>query len=63
MITVEVDRTKCMGAGNCAFHAPETFDLDEELRVVVIGAGTDADALRRAAEGCPTGAIALRQRQ
>ncbi len=57
---VAVDRDRCMGSGNCAFHAPGTFDLDDDLKAVVVdAAGDPADALARAVEGCPTAAITV----
>jgi ferredoxin len=55
---ITIDREKCMGSGNCSFMAPGTFDLDDDLKAVVIdpdGDGPDAVAL--AADGCPTKAI------
>ena len=49
-----------MGSGSCQFHAPHTFDLDSECRVIVIdGQGDSLQAIRNAAEGCPTRAIAV----
>jgi ferredoxin len=41
-LEVRVDRDLCMGSGSCAFHAPETFDLDDDMKVLVL-AGRDAD--------------------
>ena len=59
-LQIIVDREKCMGSGNCSFHAPAVFDLDDELKVVVLDpAGDPDDAIRLAAEGCPTGAITV----
>lgn len=55
---IEIVPGRCMGSGNCAFHAPGTFDLGDDLLVVVIDpAGDDDEAIARAAEGCPTNAI------
>ena len=49
-----------MGSGSCQFHAPHTFDLDTECRVIVIDEqGDPLQAIRNAAEGCPTRAIAV----
>ena len=59
-LQIIVDREKCMGSGNCSFHAPAVFDLDDELKVVVLDPAGDPDeAIRLAAEGCPTGAITV----
>jgi len=55
-----VDRGKCMGSGNCSFHAPHTFDLDDQMKVVVMDPdGDSADAVANAVEGCPTKAISI----
>jgi ferredoxin len=63
-LRIEVDRDRCIGSGNCSFYAPATFDLDDELKVMVLsGAETgEADAegdVRAAAEGCPVKAILI----
>jgi ferredoxin len=57
---IVVDRERCIGSGNCCFYAPNTFDLDDELKSVVIDPGGDASAdVRAAVEGCPVNAISL----
>ena len=57
---VEVDRDRCLGAGQCSFLAPETFDIDDDMKVVVLEGGGDADdAIRAAAEACPNRVITL----
>jgi ferredoxin len=59
-LRIGIDREACMGSGNCAFHAPNTFDLDADLKAVVVDpAGDDEDLIRLAADGCPTRAISL----
>ena len=59
-MTIVVHREKCMGSGNCAFFAPETFDLDDDMKVVVTDpAGNSDDDIRAAVEGCPTHALTL----
>lgn len=59
-VKIRVDREKCMGSGNCAFHAPATFDLDGDMKAVVIdSAGDPGEAVTNAAEGCPTSAITV----
>jgi ferredoxin len=63
-VRITVDRERCIGSGNCAFYAPATFDLDDELKVMVLAGADDAsqDALgdiRAAVEGCPVHALAL----
>ncbi len=59
-IEVRIDRERCMGSGNCLFWAPETFDLDDEGRSVVLDPeATEEERLRMVTEGCPVGAISL----
>ena len=49
-----------MGSGNCAFYAPSTFDLDDDMKAIVVDPAGDSDGkIRLAAEGCPTQAIRL----
>ncbi len=63
---ITVDRDRCIGSGNCAFYAPATFDLDDELKVTILAGADDAgqDAvsdIRAAVEGCPVDALALHE--
>ncbi|MEV6747646.1 ferredoxin [Streptomyces sp. WC2508] len=60
---ITVDAGRCVGSGMCVFTAGEVFDQDEDDgRAIVLrpepAAGT-RDAVRRAADLCPAGAIAL----
>jgi len=49
-----------MGSGNCSFHAPSTFDLDDEMKAVVVDpAGDSDDKIRLAVDGCPTLALSI----
>lgn len=55
---LRIDRERCMGSGSCQFHAPGTFDLDAECKAIVVDSqGDEPQAIRNAAEGCPTRAI------
>jgi len=57
---IVVDRERCIGSGNCCFYAPNTFDLDDELKSVVIDPeGDDPADVRAAVEGCPVNAISI----
>ncbi|MCH2171062.1 ferredoxin [Myxococcota bacterium] len=57
---IQIDRERCMGSGSCQFHAPDTFDLDADCKAIVVDDGTgDDQAIRNAAENCPTHAIVL----
>ncbi|MGH9092907.1 MAG: ferredoxin [Acidimicrobiales bacterium] len=59
-IEIRIDGEVCMGSGNCLFWAPETFDLGDDGRAVVLDPeATDEDRLRVVADGCPVGAISL----
>jgi ferredoxin len=60
-LKIEIDREQCMGSGMCTVYAPETFDMDDEGKAMVIDpAGNSAEEIRTAAASCPTGAIILR---
>ena len=55
---ITIDRERCMGSGNCAFHAPHTFDLGDDMIVVMLDPdGDPPDSVRSAVEGCPTRAL------
>ena len=59
-VRVIVDRDRCIGSGNCVYWAPATFELDDEgLSVPADPAADTLEALRVAADGCPTRAITL----
>jgi ferredoxin len=59
---IVVDRDLCIGAASCIAVSGETYELDNENKVVVVKKGEDAadDAtLIMSAESCPTKAILL----
>jgi ferredoxin len=57
-LRIEVDRERCMGSGECTYHAPATFDLDGDLKAVVVDAeGDPPEKVRLAADSCPTRAL------
>lgn len=57
---IHIDPERCMGAGNCAFWAPRTFDIGDDNVAIVLDAQGDAEEnVRNAADGCPTQAISL----
>ena len=57
---IVVDRDRCIGSGNCSFYASKTFDLDDELKSVVIDpTGDDPGDVQAAIEGCPVNAISI----
>lgn len=57
---ITIDRNLCIGAASCVALAMKTFALDEENKAVVLeGEGDPPDAIKLAAESCPTKAIIL----
>jgi ferredoxin len=59
-VRIEIDNERCMGSGNCSFHAPATFDLGDDMKAVVLDPdGDGVDVVRLAADGCPTRAITV----
>lgn len=59
-LRISIDPDRCMGSGSCTFHAPGTFDVGEDNVAVVLDPAADPpEAVRRAADGCPTQAITV----
>jgi len=57
---VVIDRDLCIGAASCVAVSGETYELDNENKVVVTHADVADDAtLLMSAESCPTKAILL----
>jgi ferredoxin len=55
---VTVDRSLCIGSGDCVDTAPDVFQLDEEDKAVVVDPdGASADDIIQAAGNCPVSAI------
>jgi ferredoxin len=60
LVRITIDREQCMGSGNCAFWAPSTFDVDDDMKAVVIDPdGDSVEKVRNAVEACPTHALAI----
>ena len=59
--TVNIDRDLCIGAATCTAIAPQTFNLDNEAKAIIIeSAGADDDeAVLEGAKACPVAAIQL----
>lgn len=58
-LTVRVDRTLCVGFGDCIDEAPEAFELDDE-GIATFRAGTDpvpAERILEACRSCPVDAL------
>lgn len=59
-LKVRIDRTLCVGFGDCVTEAPQVFDLDgEEIAVFVEGSEIERDVLIRACEVCPVDALTV----
>ena len=59
-LRVRIDRTLCVGFGDCVKESPQAFALDEEN--VVVFTAPDAvtrDALLRACASCPVDALTV----
>lgn len=58
-ITVKVDRTLCIGSGNCVNIAPEFFELDEHNLSSILEnpQKIDKQKIIEACEVCPTNAL------
>lgn len=58
---VFVDTAKCAQHGQCAYAAPEVFDIDEHGELVYQAAPDPAqrDAVEEAADVCPMQAITI----
>ena len=58
--TIRIDRTLCVGFGDCVDAAPEAFDLDSEDIAIFLDPGAvDADILREACGVCPVDALMI----
>ncbi len=61
-MSVVVQTSACVGAGQCALVAPDVFDQDDDGIVLLLEAepsGADLDAATRAVRLCPARAITL----
>ena len=60
---VIADREVCIGSGNCALAAPEVFDQDDDMGLVVVLtpelSPEHATAVRDAVARCPSGALRI----
>ena len=57
-VRVEVDRSLCIGSGDCVDTAPDVFQLDEDDKAVVVDPdGASVDDIVEAAQNCPVSAI------
>lgn len=57
---VTIDRSKCVGSGNCMMTAPEVFEQDDDGIVVLLNATppeSQEALVRQAVELCPARVI------
>lgn len=59
-LRIRIDRTICVGFGDCVTEAPEAFVLDESgVAVFVKPEEVDRERLLRACDACPVDAITV----
>ena len=59
-LRVRIDRTLCVGFGDCITAAPEAFVLDDAGVAVFVNPDTvERDRLLRACDACPVDAITV----
>lgn len=60
-LTVRIDRTICVGFGDCMAEAPDALELDEEgIAAFKAGAASvERERLLRACEACPVDALVV----
>ena len=57
---IRVDRSLCMGSGQCHWYAPHTFDQDDDAVAVVVDQHGDPDhTIWTAVSSCPTRALSI----
>lgn len=62
-LTVEIDRSRCIGSGSCTGVAPELFRIDEEnlVRFQDETPDIDPERLKEACAVCPVDALIVRK--
>ena len=59
-LRVRIDRTLCVGFGDCVKEAPEGFKLDADgVAVFIDPDAVERDRLLRACDACPVDAISV----
>jgi ferredoxin len=59
-LRVRIDRTLCVGFGDCITEAPEAFVLDESgVAIFVQPDAVERERLLRACDACPVDAITV----
>ncbi|WP_030612824.1 ferredoxin [Streptomyces sclerotialus] len=60
---IDIDTSVCIGAGQCALTAPDTFTQDDDGFSALVPRAADAPAdplVHEAARACPVGAITVK---
>jgi ferredoxin len=62
---IEINRSKCIAAGQCVLKAPQVFDQDEQDGIVILRTNNPPPELREtarlAARVCPSEAITIHE--
>jgi ferredoxin len=62
VLKIKIDQEVCIGASACIAAAGKTFALDAKGKSTVIDPkGDEEDAIRQAADACPTQAITIEE--
>ena len=57
---ISLDRTKCIGCGNCVSLCPDSFEISEDGKVnVKEGGAKKLDCVKDAVEACPVQCIKI----
>jgi len=64
-VKIKIDRDLCIGAGTCVALAPNTFELDDELKATLKDNDKKdpEEGILAAAKSCPTLAVILENDQ
>ena len=61
---ISIDRDECIGDGACVNEAPETFELDDEAKAVLLpNSGDDEDSIIEGAKVCPLDIIVIKNKE
>lgn len=63
-VDIQIDLTRCQGHARCLENAPEVFGYDDrsaQTYLLVDPNDADLEAVKRAVDGCPEGALVLRR--
>ena len=62
--TICIDREECIGDGACVGEAPETFDLDDDAKAIVLEGSIDTEEdIIAAAKSCPLDILVLKDKE